>query len=99
MILWVVKNLLSLLVLGVFGTLVFVKVASHDKEDVMDDVGGFGGGVGMGFEDDQDDSVEDDSVEDDDTDYVYPPHMWKGLGFWMIIIYGIVNLIMLASYF
>ena len=46
---------------------------------------------------------EEEGAEDLDSDregnFVYPPHMWKGLAIWLGIIYGIVNLITIAIAF
>lgn len=98
MILWVFKNLLSLIVLGVFATLVFAKTASHDEEDVLDDVGGgLGGFGGGGFGEEEE--IEEEEDGEDDSNKVYPPHMWKGMVFWVIIVYGLVNLVMISRFF
>lgn len=82
MILWVFKSLLSLIVLGLFATLVFVKTATNKEEDVLEGVGGG-----------------EDESEEEDLEKVYPPHMWKGTMVWMILIYGLVNLIMISRFF
>lgn len=98
MIIWVFKNLMSLLILGVFATLVFAKTASHDEEDVLDDAGGgFGGFGGLGSEEDLGD--EENEEDGDNAERVYPPHMWKGMAFWIVLIYGIINLIMISRFF
>ena len=46
---------------------------------------------------------EEEGAEDLDPDregnFVYPPHMWKGMAIWLGIIYGIINLITIAIAF
>ena len=31
--------------------------------------------------------------------FVYPPHMWKGMAMWLGVVYGIINLITIAIAF
>lgn len=46
---------------------------------------------------------EEEGAEDLDPDregnFVYPPHMWKGVAMWLGVIYGIINLITIAIAF
>lgn len=46
---------------------------------------------------------EEEGAEDNDPsregNYVYPPHMWKGVAMWLGIIYGVINLITIAIAF
>lgn len=46
---------------------------------------------------------EEEGAVDNDTsregNFVYPPHMWKGMAMWLGVIYGIINLITIAIAF
>lgn len=47
-------------------------------------------------------SEEEGAVDNDpnrEGNFVYPPHMWKGMAMWLGVIYGIINLITIAIAF